>query len=119
MAFVEVSPHPVLTVAVEETVEGLGLERAWVVVVGSLRREEGGLERFVRSLAEAWVGGVGVDWGVLFAGSGARRVDLPRMRFSGSGFGLASGVGVGDVSGAGLGVGGASVVGCGGGVGGW
>ena len=64
-AFIEVSPHPVLTVAVGETLEDLGVDER-VGVLGSLRRGEGGLERFVCSLAEAWVVGVPVDWqGVL------------------------------------------------------
>ncbi|MDX3580192.1 acyltransferase domain-containing protein, partial [Streptomyces sp. FL07-04A] len=59
-AFLEMSPHPVLTVPIGETVEAVGGD---AVVVGSLRRGEGGLERFYLSLGEAWVGGVGVDWG--------------------------------------------------------
>ncbi|RKN34298.1 polyketide synthase, partial [Streptomyces hoynatensis] len=35
----------------------------------------------MRSLAEAWVAGVPVEWGALFAGSGAVRVDLPTYAF--------------------------------------
>ncbi|MEU9632607.1 type I polyketide synthase [Streptomyces luteogriseus] len=76
--FVESSPHPVLTVAVAET--GETADRS-VVTVGSLRREEGGVQRLLRSLAEAYVAGVPVDWSVVFAGSGARRVDLPTYAF--------------------------------------
>ncbi|MDN0195765.1 type I polyketide synthase [Streptomyces sp. S.PNR 29] len=76
--FVESSPHPVLTVAVTET--GEAADRP-VVAVGSLRREEGGLQRFLTSLAEAYVAGVPVDWSVTFAGSGARRVALPTYAF--------------------------------------
>ena len=102
-AFVEVSPHPVLSVAVGETLEDLGVEGR-VGVVGSLRRGEGGMQRFVRSLAEAWVCGVPVDWGSFFAGSGARRVGLPTYAFQRERFWLAPRTGVGDVSGAGLGV---------------
>ncbi|WP_159047027.1 type I polyketide synthase, partial [Streptomyces pactum] len=76
--FVESSPHPVLTVAVQETVEGVfGAGTA----VGSLRREEGGVQRLLTSLAEAYVAGVPVDWSSMFAGSGARRVDLPTYAF--------------------------------------
>ncbi|MCX3292539.1 SDR family NAD(P)-dependent oxidoreductase, partial [Streptomyces sp. NEAU-H22] len=76
--FVESSPHPVLTMAVQETVEGVyGAGTA----VGSLRREEGGVQRLLTSLAEAYVAGVPVDWSVVFAGSGARRVDLPTYAF--------------------------------------
>ncbi len=101
-AFVEVSPHPVLGVAVGETLEDVGLEGR-VGVLGSLRRGEGGLGRFVESLAQAWVCGVGVDWGVLFAGSGAQRVDLPTYAFQRECYWLSPGVGVGDAGGMGLG----------------
>ncbi|WMD04166.1 SDR family NAD(P)-dependent oxidoreductase [Streptomyces sp. FXY-T5] len=76
--FVESSPHPVLTVAVAET--GEAVDRP-LTAVGSLRREEGGVQRLLRSLAEAYVAGVPVDWSVVFAGSGARRVDLPTYAF--------------------------------------
>ncbi|EFE64839.1 polyketide synthase [Streptomyces viridosporus ATCC 14672] len=65
--FVEVSPHPVLTSAIEETAEG--------AVVGTLRRQAGGWDRFLLSVAELHVAGVLVDWSVAFPG--ARRVALP------------------------------------------
>ncbi|MEV5432412.1 type I polyketide synthase [Streptomyces sp. NPDC052701] len=77
-AFVEVSPHPVLTVPVAETVEAAGAE---AVVVGTLRRGQGGLERFYTSLGEAWVRGVQVDWSPVFAGLSPRHVDLPTYAF--------------------------------------
>ncbi|MFF6808282.1 acyltransferase domain-containing protein, partial [Streptomyces sp. NPDC012616] len=70
-AFLEMSPHPVLTVPIGETVEAVGSD---AVVVGSLRRGEGGLGRFYLSLGEAWVGGVAVDWGPVFAGLSPCRV---------------------------------------------
>ena len=101
-AFIEVSPHPVLAIAVRETLEDLGVEGR-VGVVGSLRRSEGGLERFVHSLAEAWACGVPVDWPVLFAGSGARRVELPRYAFQRERYWLSPRAGAGDASGMGLG----------------
>ncbi|MEV6979371.1 beta-ketoacyl synthase N-terminal-like domain-containing protein, partial [Kitasatospora sp. NPDC093806] len=56
-AFVEVSAHPVLVPSLHDVLDGTP-----AVVVGSLRREEGGLDRLVRSAAEAWTGGVGLDW---------------------------------------------------------
>ncbi|MFF8961062.1 type I polyketide synthase, partial [Streptomyces sp. NPDC014894] len=86
--FVESSPHPVLAVGVQETVEDAGREAA---VLGSLRRGEGGLERFWHSLAEAYVRGVSVDWGSVFAGTGARRVDLPTYAFQQEHYWLESG----------------------------
>ncbi|MBO1414199.1 type I polyketide synthase [Streptomyces sp. FH025] len=76
--FVESSAHPVLTLGVEETVEQIGAD---VVAVGTLRRGSGGLKRFHISLGEAYVRGVPVDWSAVFAGSGARRVELPTYPF--------------------------------------
>jgi polyketide synthase 12 len=80
-AFIEVSPHPVLTVGVQETVDALPESSRDIVIAGSLRRGEGGPKRFVRSLSEVFVRGVGVEWGALFEGSGARRVELPTYAF--------------------------------------
>ncbi|MDT0309689.1 SDR family NAD(P)-dependent oxidoreductase [Streptomyces sp. DSM 44917] len=78
-AFVEISPHPVLALSIQETagatrgadrpnaVESDGGSEP-VVVVPTLRRGEGGPERFLASLGEAHAGGVPVDWAALFAG---------------------------------------------------
>ncbi|WP_370685163.1 acyltransferase domain-containing protein, partial [Streptomyces sp. MnatMP-M27] len=76
--FVEVSPHPVLAAAMEATVEAADGSAA---VIGTLRREEGGPERMLLSLAQAYVHGAEADWRGLFAGRGARRVDLPTYAF--------------------------------------
>ncbi|WP_432001030.1 beta-ketoacyl synthase N-terminal-like domain-containing protein, partial [Streptomyces sioyaensis] len=76
--FVEVSPHPVLTMPVQETVEAAGAEGA---VVGTLRRGEGGLARFYASLGELYVQGVDVDWSPAFAAHRPRLVDLPTYAF--------------------------------------
>ncbi|MGP4115244.1 SDR family NAD(P)-dependent oxidoreductase, partial [Streptomyces sp. 4N509B] len=66
--FVEVSGHPVLAVGMEDA-----------VAVGTLRRGEGGWERFLASLGEAWVHGVPVEWAkVLPTG---RQVDIPTYPF--------------------------------------
>ncbi len=101
--FVEVSPHPVLTVGVHETVDGVLGDPGEVVVAGTLRREQGGLGRFLLSLGEVWVRGVDVDWGAVFGGSGAGRVGLPGYAFQRERYWLDSGVlGVGDVASAGL-----------------
>ncbi|MCM3812097.1 SDR family NAD(P)-dependent oxidoreductase [Streptomyces sp. DR7-3] len=69
--FVEVSPHPVLTSAIEETATG--------TVTGTLRRNAGGWDRFLLSLAELHVAGVPVDWSGAFRT--ARRVELPTYAF--------------------------------------
>jgi acyl transferase domain-containing protein len=77
--FVEVSPHPVLVTAVEATLADAGHRDA--VVAGTLRRGEGGPGRLLASAAEVFVRGVAVDWAEVFAGSGARRVELPTYAF--------------------------------------
>ncbi|WP_425336813.1 SDR family NAD(P)-dependent oxidoreductase [Streptomyces profundus] len=71
--FVEVSAHPVLGVGLRETVEDAGAE---AVVLGTLRRDQGGMERMLLSLGEAFVNGVDVDWGL-----SGRRVELPTYPF--------------------------------------
>ena len=76
--FVEASTHPALTVWLQEAVEAAGGSGA---VVGTLRRDDGGRDRFLTSLAELHVRGVPVDWTVPFAGAGARLVDLPTYPF--------------------------------------
>ncbi|MFJ9847716.1 KR domain-containing protein, partial [Kitasatospora sp. NPDC101155] len=72
-------PHPVMTVGIEETVEAVGHPTA--VAVGSLRRDEGGLQRFLLSVGAVFAQGLAVDWSAVFAGQGARRVDLPTYAF--------------------------------------
>ncbi|MEV4054640.1 SDR family NAD(P)-dependent oxidoreductase [Amycolatopsis sp. NPDC049688] len=67
--FVEVSPHPVLTMVLGDD----------VVALGSLRRDDGGLTRFYTALAEAHVSGVQVDWTPAFPG--ARLTDVPTYPF--------------------------------------
>jgi acyl transferase domain-containing protein len=79
--FVEVSPHPVLAMAVEETLEAAGIEEG--LTIGTLRREDGGLDRFLTSAAEAHVAGVEVDWGSFTAG---RHLRLPTYPFQRSRF---------------------------------
>ncbi|MET9687191.1 type I polyketide synthase [Streptomyces sp. NPDC006514] len=100
--FVEASPHPVLTMAVEGTIADHGAEDR-VGVVGSLRRDEGGLQRFMLSLAEAHVTGVSVKWPTLFTDTGAKRVALPTYAFQHERFWLTPSVGAGDAAAAGLG----------------
>nr|ADC79616.1 BafAI [Streptomyces lohii] len=74
--FVEASPHPVLGVAVGESVEAAGVEAA---VLGTLRRDEGGQEQVLRAVGRAWECGLDVDWSGMFPG--ARRVELPTYAF--------------------------------------
>nr|AXL05737.1 AMP-dependent synthetase [uncultured bacterium] len=52
--FVELSAHPVLVQPITEITDGL--------VVGTLRRDDGGPRRLLASMAELFVRGVAVDW---------------------------------------------------------
>jgi polyketide synthase 7 len=100
--FIEVSPHPVLTVGLQETVEQtLKGEQAEVVLAGSLRRQHGGLERFMASVGEVWIQGGDVDWAALFAGSGGERVGLPSYAFQRERYWLTPSVGEGEAGSAG------------------
>jgi acyl transferase domain-containing protein/nucleoside-diphosphate-sugar epimerase len=77
----EASPHPVLVTAVQDVLDESGIDaRSW----GTLRRNEGGMDRFLLSLAQAYVSGAQVDFGPLF--EGARLVDLPTYAFQGERF---------------------------------
>ncbi|MFD4509259.1 SDR family NAD(P)-dependent oxidoreductase [Streptomyces sp. NPDC058457] len=75
-AFIEVSPHPILTVDIAATAEAVG---SGTGATGTLRRHDGGLDRFLHSAAGAYVHGVEVDWGRFLAGG--RRLDLPTYAF--------------------------------------
>ncbi|TQE19683.1 SDR family NAD(P)-dependent oxidoreductase, partial [Streptomyces ipomoeae] len=74
--FCESSPHPVLTVGVRETLDALGTDG---VVFGSLRRDHGGMDRMLLSLAEGYACGLPVDWNRVL--KPARRADLPTYAF--------------------------------------
>ncbi len=76
-AFIEVSPHPVLTGAITDTLDDAGVEAS--LVTGTLRREEGGPARLLASLAEAHVNGVRIDWAAIL--DHGERVDLPTYAF--------------------------------------
>ncbi|MEV8639262.1 type I polyketide synthase, partial [Streptosporangium sp. NPDC051023] len=78
-AFIEISPHPVLTASVHETLDSD--DGPPTLVTGTLRRDQGGFDRFLTSLAEAFVRGVPVDWTAALAGPDSRRVELPTYAF--------------------------------------
>ncbi|WP_158692097.1 type I polyketide synthase, partial [Streptomyces aurantiacus] len=76
--FLEMSPHPVLTVPVQETIDAV--PHANAVALGSLRRDEGGPDRLLAALADAHVHGAELDWEALVPG-GHRPVELPTYAF--------------------------------------
>jgi acyl transferase domain-containing protein/acyl carrier protein len=81
-AFIEISPHPVLTVGVGQTIEAhLPGHNDQMLVSGTLRRDCSGPDQFLLALGEAWTHGVNVDWATLFADTSARRVELPTYAF--------------------------------------
>nr|WP_020500173.1 type I polyketide synthase [Sciscionella marina] len=84
--FIETSPHPVLTAAVLNTLDGIEQPGA---VLGTLRREDGGADRLLRSFAEAQVRGAAVDWRAVSAGGA--RVELPTYAFQRERFWLSGG----------------------------
>ena len=97
-AFVEVSPHPVLTTSIGDVVEDAGP----TVVVGTLRRDDGGWDRFLTSAAELHVRGVPVDWASSWDGVEVRRVDLPTYAFQRQRYWLEFSRPAGDMTAAGL-----------------
>ncbi|WP_172382404.1 type I polyketide synthase [Streptomyces sp. MNP-20] len=75
--FLEMSPHPVLTVPVQATIDATDSQAA---TLGSLRRDDGGADRLAASLAEAHVHGAELDWQALLPGE-RTVVDLPTYPF--------------------------------------
>ncbi|MFG2098934.1 type I polyketide synthase, partial [Streptomyces sp. NPDC048612] len=96
--FVESSPHPVVSIGIQETIEDVGSP---AITVGSLRRNRGDLDRLLTSLAELYVHGVTPDWSRIFPD--AHRVDLPTYAFQHQRYWLEPGpVRQGDITSAGL-----------------
>ncbi|WP_165975791.1 acyltransferase domain-containing protein, partial [Actinomadura rubrisoli] len=74
--FVESSSHPVLTSSIEEVLDTTG-----GVVAGTLRRDDGDLDRVYASAAQLWTAGVPIDWTGAFHGTTPRRIPLPTYAF--------------------------------------
>ncbi|MGK5636990.1 SDR family NAD(P)-dependent oxidoreductase [Streptomyces sp. URMC 126] len=77
--FIEVTPHPVLMGAMNDTLEEVAQDATPAGVCGTLRRDDGGATRLLTSLAEAFVQGVAVDWKKVLPA--ANRVELPTYAF--------------------------------------
>ncbi|MFE6613999.1 SDR family NAD(P)-dependent oxidoreductase [Amycolatopsis sp. NPDC057786] len=67
--FAEISAHPVLTTSMQDA-----------ATVGTLRRDDGGWDRFLASAGEAFAHGATVDWSTLFPAK-TSFVDLPTYAF--------------------------------------
>ncbi|GGS31002.1 hypothetical protein GCM10010171_26000 [Actinokineospora fastidiosa] len=70
---VEVSPHPVLAMGLQDLMD--------TPVVGTLRRDEGGRSRMLSALAEAHVHGAPADWTAVSGVDGPPRVAPPTYPF--------------------------------------
>ncbi len=98
--FIESSPHPALIAGIEDTFNACATNTSGdtppvneAIVIPTLGRDDGGLERFLMSAASAFVAGVDVDWRGVLGGAGF--VQLPtyafdRQRFWLSGEGTAA-----------------------------
>ncbi|MFS8201158.1 type I polyketide synthase [Streptomyces sp. CWNU-52B] len=93
--FVEVSAHPGLTAAIGATAEEA--EISDVVVLDSLRRDDGGPARFRTALAKAYTHGVDVDWHLP-----TTRAELPTYPFQRARYWLTETAGAGDTAALGL-----------------
>ncbi|MGW1965202.1 type I polyketide synthase [Streptomyces sp. NPDC001935] len=76
--YVEISPHPVLQVAMEEAADALA---APPPVVGTLSRHDGSAGKVLASAAELHVRGVPVDWTAVFTPGPPARIGLPAYPF--------------------------------------
>ncbi|UZI31655.1 type I polyketide synthase [Streptomyces sp. VB1] len=93
--FVEVSAHPGLTAAIGATAEEA--EVSDVVVLDSLRRDDGGPTRLRTALAKAYVHGVDIDWHLP-----STRAGLPTYPFQRARYWLLETAGAGDTAALGL-----------------
>ncbi|MBO0819824.1 MAG: acyltransferase domain-containing protein, partial [Nocardiopsaceae bacterium] len=75
--FIEVSPHPVLAVPMQEICEH---HDGNAHLVSTLRRDDGGWRRVLASAAQAHAAGLPVDWPATLSG-GTRQADLPTYPF--------------------------------------
>ncbi|WP_242879932.1 SDR family NAD(P)-dependent oxidoreductase [Streptomyces mobaraensis] len=77
--FIEASPHPVLNLGMEETIEQADVT---ATVVPTLRRDHGDAVQLTHSVARAFTAGADVDWRRFFPTDPApRTVDLPTYAF--------------------------------------
>ncbi|GAA2807771.1 hypothetical protein GCM10010452_40540 [Crossiella cryophila] len=76
--FVEVSSHPVITPGVADLLAELGVP---ATTTGTLRRQAGGPEQFLRALGTAFTGGASVDFSPLWTDRSPVFVDLPTYPF--------------------------------------
>ncbi|MFL6072393.1 MAG: SDR family NAD(P)-dependent oxidoreductase [Mycobacteriales bacterium] len=94
--FLEVSPHPVLTVGLEQTVG----DAPGAVIAGTLRRDEDSWQQVMLTLGRLHAAGVPVDWPAVYGEQPP--VDLPTYPFQRQRYWLGRGSGAGDPADLGL-----------------
>ncbi|MGP4012652.1 SDR family NAD(P)-dependent oxidoreductase, partial [Streptomyces sp. 4N124] len=93
--FLELGPDAVLTAMGRQTAEDAAF-------IPSLRRERAEAAALLTAAGQLHVRGADVDWDAVFAGRGARRVDLPTYAFQREHYWITPENGAGDVASAGL-----------------
>ncbi|MGW2118596.1 SDR family NAD(P)-dependent oxidoreductase, partial [Streptomyces zhihengii] len=96
--FLELGPDAVLTAMARQCVE----DDTEAVFVPALRAKHAEADTFAAFLGRAHTSGAGVDWDAYYAGSGARRVDLPTYAFQRENYWLSRRAGAGDAAAAGM-----------------
>nr|WP_257231509.1 type I polyketide synthase [Streptomyces sp. Rer75] len=99
----EIGPDPVLTALAQTAVDS--------AVASTLRKGRGEAETVLSAVAEMFVRGAQVDWPAMFAGTGARPVDLPTYAFQRQRYWLDAAQPVTDARGLGLGAAGHPLLG--------
>ncbi|MFK4070370.1 type I polyketide synthase [Streptomyces sp. NPDC029674] len=80
--FIEASPHPVLNLGIQETIEQQTGAAGTAVTVPTLRRDHGDRAQLTLAAAQAFAAGAEVDWRRWFPADPApRTVDLPTYAF--------------------------------------
>jgi NAD(P)-dependent dehydrogenase (short-subunit alcohol dehydrogenase family)/malonyl CoA-acyl carrier protein transacylase/acyl carrier protein len=89
--FIEVSPHPILTVDMQNILEDAIAPGGTATVATSLRRNRGGWSQFLGEVAKAHTAGVPVAWDRCFPHRTGQHVDLPTYAFQRKPYRLALG----------------------------
>ncbi len=74
--FVEIGPSSTLTAMIADSLTIPG-----AVLVPALRKDRDEARTLVEAVAKVYANGAAVDWAAFFAGSGARKVELPTYAF--------------------------------------
>ncbi|MFI6108986.1 type I polyketide synthase, partial [Streptomyces sp. NPDC051310] len=96
--FLELGPDAVLTAMARQTLDG----ESGAVFLPVLRAGHPEPAAFANFLGRTYASGLPVDWEAYYAGTGARRIDLPTYAFQREHYWPAPGSGAGDVTAAGL-----------------